>query len=175
MTSKSIIVKWAAIGSIAYLVVGVIGHLISIQTSGFMSFLFGILIAFPILMASFDFRDKYNGSFATLPQIFIQGIKITFLLAIVAASWSLVYASVINEKYIEDVRFKNKIELMEMGFEEAQIDEDNALADEKRSPVYSLVLIKFINAIIFGIFVSLVAGLVIRNEKPRPELNHEEA
>lgn len=166
MSEKSIVIKWAAIAVIIYLVFGLLGHLLGFTSSGFLSFIFGLVIAFPILMASFEFRDRFNNSFASLGQIFKIGIKITFALMLIAAFWAFINPTFLNKNYLAEERIRNVEEMKEYGLTAAQIEENLEMTYAKISPVSLLVLDKVIKVLFFGIFVSLVSGLIIRNEKP---------
>mgnify|MGYP000188638597 CR=1 FL=1 len=98
MTEKGIVIKWAVIASVIYLIFGVLGYLINMESGRFISFLIGLVIAFPILMAAFEFRDSFNNSFASLGQIFKIGIKITLILVLVSALWSYVHPTFLNKR-----------------------------------------------------------------------------
>lgn len=167
MTEKQIILKWALFGSVIYLIFGLLGYLLGADASGVMSFIVGLVLAFPILMASFEFRDKFNDSYATLGQIFRNGIKITIFLVIVAAAWSYIYPTFLNENFLAEDKLRGIEELKEYGLTDEQIEEQIAKVNSYLSPIALLVLDKVIKVFLFGIFVSLVSGLIIRNEKPR--------
>lgn len=168
MSEKSIVIKWALIASLIYLIFGILGYLIGMESGSFLSFLIGLVIAFPILMASFEFRDRFNNSFATLGQIMKVGLKVTLVLVVVAASWSYVHPTFLNKDFIAQERLRAEIEMKEYGLTDAQIKESYEMTFEYVSPITLLIIDKVVKVLFFGIFVSLVSGLIIRNEKPMP-------
>jgi hypothetical protein len=125
---------------------------------------FGVLLTVIILSIRTQ-RDQVQGGFITLGESILVGTGALVLAGLISTVVSLVYTNFIDPEYMSRIMEKAEEQWEAAGMSEEQIEAAKGYTQISKNPL----LISAITLACYGIggaFISMIVGLIMKNEKP---------
>jgi len=108
-----------------------------------------------------------NAGFLSLGEALKVGIGAAVIGGIIAAIWSFVLMNYIEPDYMNQMMEVQREKMIEMQPEmtEAQLDATAEMTSKFSSPIM-VVAFSLIGNLFFGLIISLIAGLIMKNKNP---------
>ncbi|MEL6588577.1 MAG: DUF4199 domain-containing protein [Bacteroidota bacterium] len=159
-------IKWGAIKG----VVAVVSSMLAIQFMGnvavsLLTTLIGI--ATPVLILLFAFKEykSINEGFMALKEAIVLGLGIYLVEFLVSFAWNLLYSKVINPGFQEEAMdaAMDQLEQTE-GMSDGMLDMFMGMTEASQSIGFQIAA-GLGGVVIFGLFWSLIMGLIMRKER----------
>ncbi len=167
-TAKKFVLNYGVLLGIITVIYGVFLYATNIYldpsiTYGIISYLIVIVI---VTLAIRAFKTE-NGGFITLSEALKVGIGVAVIGGIIAAIWNFVLTTYIEPDFINNVLETTQEKMIETQPEmsEAQIDAAMGITSKLTSPPIAFAL-SLIGNLFFGLIISLIAGLIMKNKNP---------
>ncbi|HEY9183742.1 MAG TPA: DUF4199 domain-containing protein [Salegentibacter sp.] len=166
--SKGIIINYGVLLGILSVVLGVIMYVTNAYLNP--SFYFSVasfLIMVAIIVLGIRTYKKANQTYLSLTEALKLGLGIALIGGIIGAIWQLLLMTVIEPDYMMQMADVQREVMLERfpNMTDSQIDDAMAM-NEKFSSPWIMMAIAIIGSLFFGFFISLVAGLIMKNKNP---------
>ncbi len=153
--------------SLIFLISTISGVALSGNTSA--SILIGVLnlvvCIILVVMAVRKQRDEEQGGYITLGQCVLLGTGILVLAGLISTVVSLVYTNFIDPGYMEKIMAAAEEKWEEAGMSEEQIESARSMTNTMKNPILTSAATVACYGV-GGAVVSLIIGLIMKNEKP---------
>lgn len=165
--AKKFIINFGVLLGIVSVVLGVIMYVTNAYTDPhwIYSVVSGILLVGIITYGIMSFK-KANQGFLSLIDALKVGIGIAVIGGIIGAVWTLLLTNVIQPDFMEQVMEVQKEKLGEKypDFSQEQLDQSIAMMEKFSNPMIT-VAFSLIGNLFFGFIISLIGGLIMKNEQ----------
>ncbi len=167
-TAKKFVLNYGVMLGIISVIYGVILYVTNIYLNpgmvyGLISFAILIIV---ISLAIKAFKSE-NGGFLSLGEALKVGIGVAVIGGIIAAIWTFVLTTYIEPDYVNQVMEAGRENLIETqpDMTEAQIDGAMEMSSKLSSPPIAFAL-SIVGSLFFGLIISLIVGLIMKNKNP---------
>ncbi len=152
-----------ALLSILVLVVMYVGNIEKSWTISIISFGLTVLIFVYALKA----YKQGNGYFLTLGEALKVGMATAAIAGVIAAVYSYIHYTFIYPEYIDTILDQARMEMSEQsqGMTEEQMEQALGFTESFTTP-FMMSTFSLIGTLFFGFIISLVAGLIMKRERP---------
>jgi preprotein translocase subunit YajC len=168
VTAKKFVLNYGILLGIVSVIYGVFMYVTNVYLDpsiiyGIISFLILIVL---ITLAIKAFKTENNG-FLSLSEALKVGIGAAVIGGIIAAVWSFALTTYIEPDYTNQIMEVQREKMIETQPEmtETQIDTAIGMSSKLSSPPIAFA-ISLIGSLFFGLVISLIVGLIMKNKNP---------
>ena len=168
VTAKKFVLNYGLILGIISVIFGVVMYVTNVYLDPSIIYtIIGFLILVTIISLAIKAFKTENGGFLSLSEALKVGIGVAVIGGIIAAIWSFVLMNYIEPDYMNQMMEVQREQMIEMqpDMTEAQLDSAAEMASKFSSPLIS-VATSLIGSLFFGLVISLIAGLIMKNKNP---------
>lgn len=167
-TAKKFVLNYGVMLGIVSVIYGVILYATNVYldpsiTYGIISYLIVIVL---VTLAIKAFKTE-NGGYLTLSEALKVGIGAAVIGGIIAAVWTFVLTSYIEPDLVNDLMETTREKMIETqpDMSEAQVDAAIGMTSKLSSPPIAFAL-SLVGSLFFGLIISLIVGLIMKNKNP---------
>lgn len=125
-------------------------------------FAYAILLA-GILLAQFNYRNKYMGGFITYGNAFTLGLLTSIFLAIIMGIYTFIFLKYIDPGAMEEGMAIAEQKMMDRGMSDTEVEQGMAIA-RKFTGVGMATFMAILSNIILGMIISLLTAIFVKKE-----------
>ena len=171
VTAKKFVLNYGLILGIISVIFGVIMYVTNVYLDpSIMYTIIGFLILITVISLAIKAFKSENGGFLSLSEALKVGIGVAVIGGIIAALWSFVLMNYIEPDYMNQMMEVQREKMIEMqpDLTEAQLDSAAEMSSKFSSPLIVMAF-SLIGNLFFGLVISLIAGLIMKNKNPYDE------
>ncbi|WP_341227492.1 DUF4199 domain-containing protein [uncultured Arcticibacterium sp.] len=163
-SSARIALKWGVICALATIILSTIINVTGMWKSTGASLLSVIPLVIFLVLGMKEYREA-NGEFMTYGEGLSVGMLIGAISALISSLWGMLYTTVIDSTFLEQVKDFQIEKMEESGLGEEQIDQALQMT-EKFSGGGMMFIMGVLGSIFFAFLISLVVAAIMKKNKP---------
>lgn len=167
-TAKKFVLNYGVLLGITSVIFGVVMYVTNVHLDPPMVYsIIGFLILIVVISLGIKAFKTENGGFLSLGEALKVGIGVAVIGGIIAAIWSFVLMNYIEPDYMSQMMEVQREKMIEMqpDMTESQLDATAEMTSKFSSPLMVMAF-SLIGNLFFGLVISLVAGLIMKNKNP---------
>lgn len=167
-TAKKFVLNYGLLLGIVSVIFGVIMYVTNVYLDpGFIYSAIGFLVLIVIISLGIKAFKTENGGYLSLGEALKVGIGVAVIGGIITAIWSFVLMNYIEPEYMNQLMEVQREKMVEMqpDMTESQMDAAMEMSSKMSSPIM-LMAFSLIGNLFFGLVISLIAGLIMKNKNP---------
>ncbi len=156
-------IGYGVIIALAVIVISLILFLLNVSRENALNYVVYIVFLAGILLAQFNYRNKYLGGHITYGQAFSLGVLISLFLAIIMAVYTYIFLKYIDPGAMEEGMAMAEQKMMERGMSQTEIDQGMAFA-RKFATVGVTTVMTLVTYFIIGMVMSLITAIIVKKE-----------
>jgi len=167
-TAKKFVLNYGLLLGIVSVIFGVIMYVTNVYLDpGIIYTIIGFLVLITIITIAIKAFKTENGGFLSLGEALKVGIGVAVIGGIIAALWSFVLMNYIEPDYMSQMMEVNREKMIEAqpDMTESQLNAAEEMTAKFTSPIM-VVAFSLIGNLFFGLIISLIAGLIMKNKNP---------
>lgn len=167
-TAKKFVLNYGLLLGIVSVIFGVIMYVMNAHLDpGMIYTIIGFLVLIVIISLAIKAFKSENGGFLSLGEALKVGIGVAVIGGIIAALWSFVLMNYIEPDYMSQLMEVQREKMIEAQPEmtQAQLDATAEMTAKFSSPLMVMAF-SLIGNLFFGLVISLIAGLIMKNKNP---------
>ena len=167
-TAKKFVLNYGIMLGIISVIFGVIMYVTNVYLDpGIIYTLIGFLVLIVIISLGIKAFKSENGGYLSLGEALKVGIGVAVIGGIIAAVWSFVLMNYIEPDYMNQMMEVQREKMVEAqpDLTESQLDAAEEMTAKFASPIM-VVAFSLIGNLFFGLIISLIAGLIMKNKNP---------
>ena len=167
-TAKKFVLNYGIMLGIISVIFGVIMYVTNVYLDpGIIYTLIGFLVLIVIISLGIKAFKSENGGYLSLGEALKVGIGVAVIGGIIAALWSFVLMNYIEPDYMNQMMEVQREKMVEAqpDLTESQLDAAEEMTAKFASPIM-VVAFSLIGNLFFGLIISLIAGLIMKNKNP---------
>jgi hypothetical protein len=118
-----------------------------------------------ILLAQFNFRDKYNGGFISYGDAFKIGLLTSLFLSIITAIYLFIFFQYIDPGAMDEIMLKAEQQMLDQGRSDLEIEQGMKFMQMVNN-VGWYTFFGFLGNFIAGLVISLITSIFVKKENP---------
>ncbi|HSM64143.1 MAG TPA: DUF4199 domain-containing protein [Gillisia sp.] len=167
-TAKKFVLNYGLLLGIVSVIFGVIMYVTNVYLDpGFIYSAIGFLVLIVIISLGIKAFKTENGGYLSLGEALKVGIGVAVIGGIITAIWSFVLMNYIEPEYMNQLMEVQREKMVEMqpDMTESQMDAAMEMSSKMSSPIM-IMAFSLIGNLFFGLVISLIAGLIMKNKNP---------
>ncbi len=167
-TAKKFVLNYGLLLGIVSVIFGVIMYVTNVYLDpGFIYSAIGFLVLVVIITLGIKAFKTENGGYLSLGEALKVGIGVAVIGGIITAVWSFVLMNYIEPEYINQIMDVQREKMVEMNpnMTDAQMESAMEISSKMGSPLM-IMAFSLIGNLFFGLVISLIAGLIMKNKNP---------
>ncbi len=170
-TTKQVIVKYAIIYALALIVLALVSYILELSQNNLVLTIVSMTSSFGILFFGIKTRkNEIEGGLLTYGQGVTTGIGIVAFGALIFTLYTVVFNTYIDPDFIKNVLQQAKVEMLEKGMSDEQIDAAMKVSENFMNPLFNAFTTYF-GSLFLGTLFSLVVAIFTKNNKSIAEVN----
>ena len=154
---------YGAIIALAIIVYNLILFLLNLGQNTALNYVAYVILLGGILLAQFNYRNKYMGGFISYGNAFTIGFITSIVLAVIIGVYTFVFFKYIAPGAMEEGMAIAEQKLMDKGMSDAEIEQGMAVARKFAGPGMA-TFIAVLSNIFLGLIISLLTALAVKKE-----------
>lgn len=166
--AKKFVLNYGVLLGILSIILGVIMYVTNAYLApSFIYTAIGFLILIGVITMAIKAYKAENGGFLSLGEALKVGIGVAVIGGIISAIWSFVLMNFIEPEFMSQMMETQREQMAEANpnMTESQMEAAMEMGANFSSP-WLIMAISLIGNLFFGLLISLVAGLIMKNENP---------
>ena len=171
VTAKKFVLNYGLILGIISVIFGVVMYVTNVYLNPSIIYtIIGFLILITVISLAIKAFKTENGGFLSLSEALKVGIGVAVIGGIIAALWSFVLMNYVEPDYMNQMMEVQREKMIEMqpDMTEAQLNSAAEMSSKFSSPLMVMAF-SLIGNLFFGLVISLIAGLIMKNNNPYDE------
>lgn len=171
LSAKDVMIKYGVILGVLSILTNVIMYVTDSYLTPHWSFgVLAFLMTIAVIVLAFKAFKESNGGFLKLGQAIKIGLGVALISAILGIVWTLLLTQVLEPNYTELALEAGRDNIIESypDMSDAQIDQAISF-QEPFTKIGFMIPVTIMMSLFFGFIISLIAGLVMKNENPHAD------
>jgi hypothetical protein len=154
---------YGVIIALAIIVFSLILFLLNMDQGSGLDYLTYIILLAGIVLAQFNFRNKYHGGYIEYGKAFMVGMLASLFLGIIMGIYTFVFLKYIDPGAMEEGMALAEQKMMDRGMTDMEIEQGMAVA-QKFQGVGMFTFFAVIGNFIIGTIISLITAIFVKKE-----------
>lgn len=166
--AKKFVLNYGILLGILSVIMGVIMYITNAYLNpSFIYSIIGFLLLIVVITLSIKAYKSENGNYLSLGEALKVGIGVAVIGGIITALWSFVLMNYIEPDYMAQMMDVSRDKMTEMNpnMTDAQLETAMEFNSKFSSP-WIVMAFSLIGNLFFGLIISLIAGLIMKNKNP---------
>ncbi len=167
-TAKKFVLNYGLLLGIVSVIFGVIMYVTNVYLDpGVIYSAIGFLVLIVIITLGIKAFKTENDGYLSLGEALKVGIGVAVIGGIITAVWSFVLMNYIEPEYMNQIMEVQREKMIEMqpNMTESQLEAASEMTSKMSSPLM-IMAFSLIGNLFFGLVISLIAGLIMKNKNP---------
>jgi hypothetical protein len=154
---------YGVIIALANIVFNLILFLLNISQTNPLNYLAYCILVAGIILAQFNYRNKYMGGFITYGNAFTLGLLTSIFLAVIMGIYTFIFLKYIDPGAMEEGMAIAEQKMMDRGMSDMEIEQGMAIA-RKFAGVGMATFMTLLSNIFLGTVISLLTAIFVKKE-----------